>query len=379
MSSSSNTTKTRITQTSKTLRKATKITARRKAAEDLIRLLTDSNLRNKFKRECMFEAPKKTSISEKYHTSAASTTSASSTRVLRKIYRGVINDVISSTKQTLNSKVKLKAEDIILPLKILRAIDSESDAALSSLKQDQNCCGYYNGYNRTYDGWFYVPEPFTFQSFHRYRDTNATLTHLSSKEIRSLLDYCINCLNSEDVCLVAEKVILELLLKLCSRSDYVALFGTYSDYILNIIEQVHTRIMPSNSHHTSMLSLNGAKIFYYLFHNLIAELGIEVNIFVRPCLALVVDWARNENSNSQLLQFMYGAAVDIMATYPEQCVGIFTGIIGSSSTDNGSNYRIGEDHDADMGKDLFGHAQRRWNTARGIDRDVLVGYFSAHL
>jgi hypothetical protein len=373
--SSSNQAYNRITQTSKSLRKASKITTRRKAAEELIKQLADSNLRNKLKKESARVAARSgSSFDDGSNNNNSSTTS--STNALRKVYRIILNDAYHAAKKTIESNVRLKLEDIILPLKILRAIDSESDAMLSSIKKDQN------------HGWMYVPEPFTFESFHRYHNTNSTLTYLSSKEIKNLLKYCLDGLHDEDQCSIAEQELLNLLQKLCSRSDYVSFFGNSNDTIMSIIEELHPRIVPEtekksssptsipkryHNNQQSWLPLNAAKTFYNLIHHLIAVLGIDIQIFAQQCLSLIVDWIRDENSKAlsrhssttsktQLLQFMYGVALDILAAYPELCVGIFK-----------------DGKDKKLGKDLFGYAKRCWTMARGVDRDVLVGYFSAHL
>ncbi len=197
--------------------------------------------------------------------------------------------------------------------------------------------------------------------------------------------YCLYCLRDEELCDIAENESLNLLQKLCSRADYVSFFGSNNDYILEILNELHPRIIPpqgdspkknNDSRRKSMVDVNASKTFYNLIHHLVASLGVEIQIFVKPCLSLVVDWIHNVERTSQgQLQFMYGVVVDLMATYPELCVGIFTEGHGDDDDDQDDN----NEKEENIGKDLFAHAKRSWNLARGIDRDVLVGYFSAHL
>ncbi len=359
--SSSNPTYSTFIQASKNLRKATKITTRRKAASDLLNLLTDVTLRHKLKKEAVNIATK--SLSSSSSSSKENATTAN--RVLRKVYRTLMDDVMHSTYQSINSKVKLKLEDIILPRRVLLAIDSESDQTIASLKKDKK-------------GWFYITEPFTFEAFDRYRNTNATLTYLSNTDIMSLLNYSLGCLRRKEICDVAQTDLLNLLYKLCSRSDYVSTFGTSNDVILEIIQELQPRIIPNTE--SSVASL-AAKIFESLIHILTVELGIDMQIFVRPCLCLIVDWVRHvtnangsashnkrgkfdsygtNNKSGTLVSPMYGTAVNLLAAHPELCSGIFT-------------------NDEDLAKDLLDYAFQCWNMTRSIERDVIVGYFSAHL
>lgn len=378
MSSSSGSSHTykKIANASRALQKASKITYRRQAADDLVKLLTDTNLRNKLKKE--LSLAKASALSQA--SSASSSPSASSkshdvqkavAKELSTFYKNIFRDALDATLQTLKSKVKFKLEDVSLILKVIRAIDAESGNALSYIKQSKS--------NHQYT-WYYVTEPFTFESYHRYRGSHSTNTYLSGNEIKGALKNCLGWLKSETICNVAENDLMNLLLQLCSRSDYVVTFGTSNTMISHIMEELHCRIVPfddkddehgknnghNNRHHTNhnekMLAVKTAKTFYNLYHNLISVLGIEITIFVLPCLKLIVEWIRHEKSESTLLQYMYGVAVEILAAYPEVCVGIFE-----------------SDEDKNLGKDIFGYAMRAWNTAMNADRDVLVGYFSAHL
>ncbi len=286
-------------------------------------------------------------------------------RELSTFYKEIFRDALDATLQTVKSSVKFSLADATLILKVLRAIDAESDNALSEMNEARN------------HDWSYVTEPFTFESFDRYRGCNLTKTYLSGNEIKSALKNCLRWLESEEICSVAEQDLINLLCRLCSRADYVSSFGTSNDMVSNIMEELHPRIVPTYDDKTepslkiaqrkinsqeSVLAKNAAKTFYNLFHQLISVLGIEITVFVLPSLKLIVEWVRHRNAEPTLLKHMYGVAVEIFAAYPQLCVGIFK-----------------NDDDENLGKDLFGYAVRSWNTSRNVDRDILVGYFSAHL
>jgi len=338
--STSNSTSNRILQASKKLRNATKITSRREAANQLLQLLTSKDYRKKLKKEAIIKV--KNSCLSSSSSKSDEETSTTVNRVIRKVYRAVMEDVINATSDSLKSKVKLTQIDLNLPLKVLNAIDSESDLAISSLTDVQ-----------TKGKWFYVPEPFTFESFNRYRDTNSTLTYLSNKDINLLLNYCLVSLRRRDLCDIAEQDLFNLLLKLCSRSDYVSAFGTSNDLIFNIIEEIHTRMISNIS---STLAKTVIETLYNLVHHLVVKLGIDIQMFVRPCLGLILDCIKNDVPS--LSKHIYGIAVDVMATYPELCSSIFK-------------------DDENMSK-LYSYATKCWSLSRH-DRDVFVGYFSAHL
>ena len=340
----------KIASSSRKLAKETKITFRRQAADDLVKLLTDTALRTKLKREI---AQAKTASSKSKNIDVDKEVK----KELEKLYRGVFRDALEATLQTLKSKVKFKVEDVNLLLKVVRAIDAESDNAISLVKEARN------------QNWSYVTEPFTFESYDRYRGSNINNSYLSGTEIKSALKSCLGWLESEQICNVAENDLMNLLLKLCSRSDYVSAFGTSNERISQIIEELHFRIVSHHDSSSSSSSLqmsqmvkNAAKTFYNLFHNLISVLGIEISLFVLPALKLIVEWVRHEKSDPTILQFMYGIVVEILVVYPQLCVGIFE-----------------SDDDKNLGKDIFGYAVRTWGSARNVDRDVLVGFFSAYL
>ena len=358
-----------ISRLTTTLTSSTNITSQRAAASKLLSKLADAKIRSRLASESA--------------SSAVSSGTASNcgyydpNKALRQIYRVAIRAAVFSSGKTLHGKSKCKLEDVILPLKILQHIDSDSDAVQKSISSSQD--------------YFYQDEPFTYDSFNRYRNTNSTKTHLGPSEIQSLLKYCLECLDNEDAKAVAEVDLMNMLCRLCSRGDYVCHFHSRED-VGYILSQIHPRLLgidddehdgesssnlkrnTSNVHKgrrrggsiADNLMLHTARTFANLVHQCIVTLGTQIMPFVEPCISLVTEWVRKCEADTvdkgkvlQTLQYVYGVMVDLMAAYPEQCIII-----------------LGKDG---CGRDLWGYARRYWSNARDAIRNVLVEYFSAHL
>jgi hypothetical protein len=327
-----------IAKATKDLRDASKILDRRNAAAELKKLLSERNLRSRLSEEAIIAAREQEKSSPEY--------------ILRKIYGNAIKAALYAANQTLRSKTSKKNEDITLPFKIFSIVDKDSEAAIALMKKDRE---------QSLDEC----EPFTFESFDRYRGTNAHLTLVSKKELGELLKYCLDNLENDEACEHAEADLLNMLQKLCSRPDYVAHFHPNHD-VINILTMVESIL--SRDKVGGTCSVNAAKAFFNLFHQLITSLSIDISNHIQPCIALIVDWVRrcisrkgtsSSADSSQIAKFMYGVAADVLAGYPEQCIVV-----------------LGADN---FGRDLFRHARKRWSTSRGGERDVLVSYLSSYM
>ncbi len=330
----------KLSQATKDLSNASKITARRECAAALKQLLSDSNLRNKLSKEASVAARDQ---NKSHHV------------VLSKIYSNAIKAAIHAAQVTLNSSTTTtKNEDVVLPFKIFSLVEKDSEAALASVKRKRQ-----NGFDEC--------EPFTFEHFERNRGTNQNLTLVQPKEIRELLKYCLDCLlENEDVYDLAEADLLNMLQKLCSRPDYVAHFHPVHD-ISDILTAVQDRLLQRSNSLSGTCLTNAAKAFFYLVHQYATVLDVDISGFVHPCLALVMDWVRHCTSSREgaelgagsTLKWMYGVVVDILSAYPDQCI-------------------VELERD-DFGKEFFGYARRCWWQAVDETKQVLVAYFSAHL
>ena len=327
-----------ISKATKDLRDALKITDRRNAAAKLTKLLSERNLRSRLAEEAVTAACEQEKSSPEY--------------ILRKIYSNAIKAALHAANQTLRSKTSKKNEDIVLPFKIFSIVDKDSEAAIASMKKE---C----------EEKFDECEPFTFESFDRYRGTNCHLSLVSQKELKELLKYCLDNLDDDEACEHAEADLLNMLQKLCSRPDYVAYFHPNHD-VINILTMVESIL--SSDKVGGTCSVNAAKAFFNLLHQLITSLSIDISNHIQPCIALIVDWVRrcmsrtrtsSSTDSSQIAKFMYGVAAEILAGYPEQCIVV-----------------LGRDN---FGRDLFRHARKRWATSRGGERDVLVSYLSSYM
>jgi len=325
-----------ISQATEDLRKAPKILDRRNAAAELKKLLTERHVRVSLAEEAVNAAREQKGPSPEY--------------ILRKAYSNAIKSALHAASLTLRSKTSKKNEDVALPFKIFSIVDKDSDATIALLKKE-------------FEEKIDECEPFTFESFDRYRGTNANLTLVSAKELKELLKFCLDCLEDEEVCELAEADLVNMLQKLCSRPDYVTNFHPHDD-VLNIMTAVQSILRNDKVGGTS--SVNAAKAFFNLFHQLTINLNIDISNHIQLCIALIVDWVRrcmsrtsSSADSSQIAKFMYSVVADVLATYPEHCIAVL-------KVDN-------------FGRDLFRHARKRWTTLRGVDREVLVSYFSSYL
>jgi hypothetical protein len=371
----------KISKATKDLREASKITQRRECAETLKHLLSDTNLRSKLVHEATTVAHE-----QNYNRNSGrnggrggitigrngsgSGKSSSPHAVLVKIYSNAVKAAMHATKLTLDSSIKCKNEDIILPFKIFTSVDKESNAALSAIQKERQGQGRGNGTNRCWwlanDG---ACEPFTFDNFERYRNTNKNLTYIQSKEIKELLKFCLDGLEDEGICALAEKDLLNMLQILCSRADYVAHFhpsNAMIDILTTVQERVVMRVQEGDLDLDTRSITDAAKAFYNLVHQFTVVLDIDISGFVKSCLALVLDWIRTCCSSgtgavdsAHVLKWMYGVVVDVLSVYPEQCIVVL--------------------EQESYGKDLFRYARRRWLKVKDDDKQALVTYFAAHL
>lgn len=319
----------KISNAARELREAQIVTHRRNAASALSKLIGDSNIRSKLVEESS-EIAKARNNTNRYE-------------LVREACRSAVNAALLSSKKTLAGKQKKTEEDIILPFKILFHADAESDAILALKRKKQQ---------EDYDDC----EPFTFESFDRYRGTNDTLKNVSNKDIKQILEFCLECLHDENACNICEASLMISLAKLCSRSDYVVAFHPRHD-LLDILQTIQPRLLGNN-----LVAHNASKVLYNLVHTMVVSLGIQIHAFVQPCLALVLDWIRERGPSyfgDTTLSCMYNTTSEILIAYPEQCATVL-------SQDN-------------FGKDLFDFARKAWNSTKGVNRDALVGYFSSHL
>lgn len=319
----------KISNAARELREAQVVTQRRIAASALSKLVGDTTIRSK--------------LVEESSQIAKATNNRNRCELLREAYRIAVNAALLASKKTLVGKQKKIEEDIILPFKILFHADAESDAMLTTKKKKLE---------EAYEDC----EPFTFERFDRYRGTNDTLKNVSNKDIKQILEFCLECLQDENVCNICEASLMISLAKLCSRSDYVVAFHPRYD-LLNILQIIQPRLLGNN-----LVAHNASKVLYNLVQTMVVSLGIQIHAFVQPCLALVLDWVRERGPSyfgDTTLSYMYNTTAEILIAYPEQCASV-----------------LSQD---DFGKDLFDFARKAWNATKGSNRDALVGYFSSHL
>ncbi len=140
-------------------------------------------------------------------------------------------------------------------------------------------------------------------------------TRLSSKEIIACVDYCLICLNDADCCDVAEPTLLQWLLHICSRPDYIAELP-FEHQLADVLHVLSIRINRAfiddeeNEDERGILpcSINSkrsrrrrgpipqecllttSKCLSAIIYNTTTRLGIGMQLFLRPVIELVATW-----------------------------------------------------------------------------------------
>ena len=269
---------------------------------------------------------------------------------LRGCYRVAVHTSILASERTLGGKTKCTKEDVALPFRVMLAVDSDTICREGDEDDDD--------------------EPFTHDTFYRYRGGNSG-GHLGSKEVKELLRYCLDSLADEMAREVAGTDLTNMLVRLCSRRDYVCWFRSEEigfvlhearDLILDtIMEQDregsgNRATAGTDIEVRELMRVHAAKAFSGLVKNCVCILGFDLAVFVGPCLDLAEEWAvsclkdeygyeyggenndiprysqdrigtngggRSIIARKQMIPHVYSVIVDLFSAYPELCVGIF--------------------------------------------------------
>ena len=218
----------------------------------------------------------------------------------------------------------------------------------------------------------------TYYTPHTYTNDDRG-TRLSTKEILSCVDYCIQYLNDGDCITLAEPELLKWLGHLCSRVEYVSVMPMYYQ-VSFILDEVGRRIRRtfevSNRGSISRVvvpreSLNqSARCLSALVYNLTTRLGMGMQLYTRPVIELVGVWAddawryegseiRREQEIIALIPYLYSAVTHLLAAHPEQSIAVLS----------------------EHGHALLRLARRYYtrSSANQAMRDALTDYIAAHL
>ena len=288
-----------------------KVTRKRELSKELEGLLTNHDVRKKL----AIETNPRKSVN-------GLSNAARRCQVLSMLWSNALTRSILTSKEILQSKSKIVIQDIRLPDRILRA-SSQPDEAFDS-----------NGLG--------IPK-------------------LSTKCVRAALKFCLEVLQNESIPEGGEQVLLDMLVFLCSKDEYVGCFKYAVDF-RNVLVEVFYRLTNEDEMVAPMIFESAAKAFGNLFCTC-SRLGIEVHSFMSDSLQVVADWCkinlqRNTiNSSSSSRQHFFDAVACMLLSHPDHAIGPM------------KRY----------GRHILRYCKRAYATAQGFHKEALNRYILAHL
>lgn len=281
-------------------------TGRRSALGKLCVLLRDATVRNKISNLAIRRAVQRGDSLSKAQREAMST-----------FWSPVITSVFShASRIVFEGKVKLKQEDISLPLSLLPLSDDGLSGSQIKL------------------------------------ESTARLTEANVKRV---LKFCFDMLEHDRARGLAEVELMNTMCFLCERVDYVAYF-TPGNEILNILATVEVSL----SHEGDDVSIIAAKIFSGLLQSCY-ELGIGLHLVVHLCLEMVGNWCKQHVENGttgsrECADILKGVSV-LLRFHPEQAIKPMVR----------------------YGRAILSYAKRVYSSGDQSIRNAIHGYFLSHL
>ncbi len=244
-------------------------------------------------------------------------------QVLSMLWSNALTRCVLVTKELVTQKrVKVQAEDLRLPYKILRA-SSQPDEAF-----DTNGLG--------------IPK-------------------LSKKSIRSALKLCLEVLqNEKTIPEGGELIMMDMLVFLCSKDEYMGYFKYAVDF-RNVLSEIFFRLTKQDDT-ISPIFESASKAFGNFFATC-NRLGIDVHTFVSDSLEVISDWCKinvqnnTVNSSSSSRQHFFNAIANMICSHPDHSIGPMKR----------------------NGRHILRYCKRAYATAQGHDKDALNRYILAHL
>ena len=179
--------------------------------------------------------------------------------------------------------------------------------------------------------------------------------------MRAALKFCLEVLQNESIPEGGEQVLLDMLVFLCSKDEYVGSFKYAVDF-RNVLVEVFYRLTNEDEMAAPMIFESAAKAFGNLFCTC-SRLGIEVHSFMSDSLQNVADWCkinlqRNTiNSSSSSRQHFFDAVACMLFSHPDHAIGPM------------KRY----------GRHILRYCKRAYATAQGFHKEALNKYILAHL
>jgi len=297
----------RLRKLANDLLQETRVKARRDIGNQLLETLTKDDVRRRLAHEAIPQSrgPDDPSLQ------------ASCCYSLSQLWTFAIKGAISVVHsiQSGKSKAKLALEDVTLPKKLLVAC-VKPDSVFEGIE---------------------IPK-------------------LSRATVRYILKYALNLLADESVLNLAEMEVLDLLLFLCSREEYVPFFKNPSD-LENIWQEVTLRLTDEVEKDFPSIFEKASEILDALFSTCY-RLGLENHTFVPRMVELVFKWCKQHLvTQTTTPQFLIGGLSTLMNAYPDRAIGSVR----------------------QYGRALLSYWKRNYASAKGLTKDALNRYMLAHL
>jgi hypothetical protein len=257
---------------------------RRLAGAELEKLLGSANNRRKLASEVTPPAHKRGRVS----------INVAQRNALAEVWRFIIQNALLASRKIVfatTKKVKVTADDVNLPWKLLRLCSKVEDDFGSPPN---------------------VPT-------------------LSRNETKLLTKYCLDMLEDDDALRLAEVNLLEMLDHICSRREFVAYFKPQSE-IRNILQEVESRInSPIDEFSVAHAAiLIASKIFKNLMYTA-SDLGVGMHLVLPGCVKMVAEWCASHSTvdistaiNKPELPFLLSGIACLLRSEPEQSVAPLT-------------------------------------------------------
>jgi len=231
------------------------------------------------------------------------------------LWTPVIQGALNSAEKLVTGKCKLTADDVKLPLRLLHYSDKSAEG--NRVKLESTC-------------------------------------KLPQKMVKRILKFCKEMLENDEARALAEMEILNTLIFVCERVDYVAYLGT--EDILDMLSTSEGGLFREEV----AISTASARIFGAVLESC-RELGIGLHIFMSMGFRMVAKWCRanldTASSSRREQPYLFRGLTALLRAHPEQAI---TGI-------------------TKFGRWTLNYANRSYQNANHTNRHIIHGYLIAHM
>ena len=187
------------------------------------------------------------------------------------------------------------------------------------------------------------------------RVTVECTSKLGSREVHEILEFCFNMLEDDDVRKLAETELMNTLVYLCERVDYVASFSPH-DEVLKILSTAEAVLTVDEGDNATA----AARLFGSILESCV-ELGMGLFVVVNKSVRLVARWCsahmEEADRNPRELAYLFRGITAILRYHPEQAIKPLIR----------------------CGRVLLKFARRSYTKATTPNRHAIHGYIIAHM